>query len=380
MQTNSATNAAMPFDHTQPQSRVGVLLLNVGSPDEPTPAALRRYLAQFLSDPRVIEPPPARWLWLLILHGIILRVRPKKSAQLYANIWTPEGSPLIAISRRQREGLQALLSAKWGDGVHVAVGMGYGSPSLASAMEELTAAGCRRVLVVPMFPQYSAATTGSAFDGVAKHLMQTRWVPELRFIHGWHDEPDYIDALAATVRETWATGGEPDRLMVSFHGLPRRYLLNGDPYFCLCHKTGRLLLEKLAPPPGLAHICFQSRFGREPWLQPYTDKTLQQWAREGVKRVDIMSPGFSADCLETLEELGITNRELFEHAAPDHHGLRYRFIPCLNDRADHLQMLAGLIERHLAGWPLAPVDPAAGLQTAERAQSVAAACPWLREV
>jgi ferrochelatase len=357
------------------QPAVGVLLTNVGTPDAPNAPALRRYLRQFLADPRVIEPPPARWLWKLILEGIILRTRPAKSAALYRNIWTDEGSPLLSIVRRQAELLQARLRERFGGPIHVAAGMGYGRPAIAEALRDLRARSCRRILVFPGFPQYSGPATGSTFDAVAAELTGWRWVPELRFNTHYHDHPAYIAALAASVREYWAAHGEPARLMLSFHGLPLRYIQGGDPYHCQCLKTARLLTEALALPADRHRVCFQSRFGKEPWLQPYTDKTLEEWAREGVGRVDTICPPFSADCLETLEEMNITNRELFEAAG----GGEYHYIPALNERPDHIAALADIAAERMQGWltPQERYDPNAAASAARDTQ---ARCEAMRAV
>jgi ferrochelatase len=326
---------------------VGLLLTNVGSPAAPTRQALKKYLAQFLSDPRVIENQGI--VWKLILHGIILRTRPKRSAHAYSQIWTDDGSPLLAIARRQARGIAALLETRIGSPLHVAVGMGYGTPSIAEALGELRDKGCRRILVLPLFPQYASATVGSTFDGVASALARWRWVPELRMIGQYHDEPAYIQALAASVREFWSREGRPDRLLVSFHGLPKRCLLEGDPYYCQCHKTGRLLADALELPSDRWFLAFQSRFGREVWLRPYTDETLKEWGRAGVQKVHAICPGFSADCLETIEEIGAENRDYFLSAG----GGEFRYIPALNDRADHIEALAGIAMRHLSGWVVA---------------------------
>ncbi|MGE5234878.1 MAG: ferrochelatase [Acidobacteriota bacterium] len=322
----------------------GVLLANLGTPDEPTPAALRRYLREFLSDPRVIELP--RPLWWLILNAFVLPFRPRRSARLYAKVWQPDGSPLLVISQRQAAAVASGLGEAIGSPLAVALGMRYGRPSIASALEELRRRRCRRILVVPLYPQYSAATTGSTFDAVARTLTGWRWVPELRTVNGYHDEPSYVAALVASVRDAWAGGGEPERLLFSFHGLPRRYFEAGDPYFCLCQKTSRLVLEALGWPAERAAVAFQSRFGREEWLQPYTDKTLEGWGRAGVRRVDVMCPGFAADCLETLEEIAMLNRSIFLAVG----GVEYRYIPALNDRPDHVAALVAVIRRHLSGW------------------------------
>jgi ferrochelatase len=313
----------------------GVLLANLGTPEAPTPAALRRYLREFLSDPRVIELP--RPLWWLILNAFVLPFRPRRSARLYAKVWSPEGSPLLVISRRQAAAIEAGIRATFGSPVAVALGMRYGTPTIAAALDELRRQGCRRILVLPLYPQYSATTTGSTFDAVIATLSRWRWIPELRTVNGYHDHPAYVAALAASIREAWSEGGEPERLLISFHGLPRRYLDAGDPYYCLCQKTGRLMLEVLGWPVERAAVTFQSRFGREEWLQPYTDKTLEAWGRTGVR---------SVDCLETLEEIAMLNRSVFLAAG----GSEYRYIPALNDRDDHIAALVALLAENLTGW------------------------------
>lgn len=313
--------------------KTGVLLVNLGTPDAPTPSALRRYLREFLSDPRVIEIP--RLIWLGILHGIILRVRPRKSARLYQAVWTAEGSPLLAISRRQHAAIQAAL----GDPYCVTLGMRYGSPSIASALRELRQQGVRKILVLPLYPQYSGPTTGSSFDAISRELQTWRWVPELHFINQYCDAPQYIDALANSLREYMASHGKPQKFIFSYHGTPKRNLDLGDPYYCFCQKTTRLVGEKLGLTKDDYLTTFQSRFGYAEWLKPYTDETLRQLPTEGIKRVAILSPAFSADCLETLEELAVENRETFMAAG----GETYDYIPALNDRPDHIQALVELI-------------------------------------
>jgi len=331
------------FTHDRPAC-TGILLANLGTPDAPTPSALRRYLAEFLWDSRVVEIP--RPLWWLILHGVILRLRPAQSARKYATIWTPDGSPLLAISRRQAAALAETVAEHYPGPVRVALGMRYGNPSMASALAELRAAGAERLLVLPLYPQYSAATTASTFDAVAAELRTWRWLPELRFIAQYHDDPGYLDALATHIQaDRAAQPGE--RLLFSFHGLPKRNLLAGDPYYCQCHKTARLVAERLELAPEQWAVAFQSRFGRAEWLQPYTSALLTDWAQAGVKRVDVVCPGFAADCLETLEEIALENRQTFLDAGGEY----YRYLPALNDAPDHIAALAGLIERHTAGWP-----------------------------
>lgn len=332
------------FEHGTADS-LGVLLVNLGTPDAPTAGAVRKYLAEFLWDPRVIEVP--RPIWWLILHGVILRIRPKRSAEAYAKVWTDEGSPLLSWSRKQSQGLARMLAASLTAPVHVALGMRYGQPSIAAALEELRGHNVRRLLVLPMYPQYSATTTASVFDGLSDALRVQRWIPELRFVTQYHDEPGFIAALAASVREFWANQGRGDHLVMSFHGVPRRYLLAGDPYHCQCQKTGRMLAESLGLNGDEWSLSFQSRVGREEWLRPYTDEHLATLAGAGIRKVDVICPGFSADCLETLEEIAMQNAELFMEAG----GASLSYIPALNARRDHLSFLTQLILRHLQGWP-----------------------------
>lgn len=318
----------------KPQPKVGVLLVNLGTPDAPTPSALRRYLGEFLSDPRVIEIP--RLVWMFILHGIILRVRPKKSAKLYQGVWTSEGSPLLVISKQQQQAIQAQL----GVGYSVKLGMRYGNPSIASALRELQKEGVRKIIVLPLYPQYAAPTTGSSFDAVTKELTRWRWVPELHFINNYCDEPLYIDALANSVREHIEKNGKPQKIIFSYHGTPKRNLELGDPYYCLCIKTTRLVAEKLGLDKDDYIASFQSRFGYAEWLKPYTDETLRNLPQAGIKNVAILSPAFSADCLETLEELAVENRHTFLDAGGD----SYQYIAALNDRADHIHALVELLK------------------------------------
>jgi len=321
-------------------SGCALLLANLGSPEAPTAEAVRRFLAEFLSDPRVVELPP--WLWWPVLHGVVLRVRPRRSARLYRSIWTEEGSPLLAISRRQAAGLEGRLPE-----VRVALGMRYGRPSVAEALEGLRREGLERLLVLPLYPQYCGATTGSTFDAVARALSGWRRVPELRLVAGYHAEPGYLEALAASVRAHWAAHGQAERLLLSFHGMPERTRAAGDPYHDQCQATARLLAERLGLAPGRWQVAFQSRFGRGRWLEPATDQVLRAWGREGLGRVDVLCPGFAADCLETLEEIAVQGREAFRAAG----GGELRYIPALNDRPEHLDFLAALARRHLAGWP-----------------------------
>ncbi|NOR72533.1 MAG: ferrochelatase [Mariprofundaceae bacterium] len=318
----------------------GILLTNLGTPDAPTKAALKRYLKEFLWDPRVVEEP--RWKWWLILNAVILNIRPARSARAYESVWTEKGSPLMLHSLDQQEGLQKLL----GDDVHVELAMRYGNPSIASGLQALREKGCTRILVFPLYPQYSATTTGSTFDAVADELKTWRRVPELRMISSYHNHPAYIDALAASVRRHWKSHGKADRLLISFHGIPQRYFDNGDPYPCMSRKTGRLLAEALELNEDEWLLSFQSRFGREEWVKPYTDETLKEWGTEGVGRVDVICPGFSSDCLETLEEIAVENRDYFVEAG----GKAFNYIPALNNNEAHIRALAKIANSHLNGW------------------------------
>lgn len=351
------------YQHGTPE-RLGVLLVNLGTPTAPETKAVRRYLAEFLSDPRIIELP--RWLWNLILHGIVLRIRPSRSASAYREVWSEEeGSPLLSISRAQTRAVRAEMEKRFGDKVVVVLGMRYGDPTIDSAVRELEAANVRRLIVLPMYPQYSGTTTASVFDAVTARFQRTRWIPEMRFINQFCDQPNFIKALGDSVRESWEKNGRGDLLVTSYHGIPKRYLTSGDPYHCLCHKTSRLLADELGLTQDQIRVVFQSRVGREEWLRPYCDETMKQLPDEGFKSIDVLCPAFSADCLETIEEISGENREYFE----EHGGERFQYIPCLNDRADHVTFLADLLERHAQGWP--ETDPAhdeaaaiAGQQTA----------------
>jgi ferrochelatase len=314
--------------------RTGVLLANLGTPDAPTQAAVRRYLRQFLSDRRVVDLPPA--VWWPILYGIVLPLRPRRSAANYQRIWTPEGSPLLAISRRQTEALRARLAER---DMPVALGMRYGEPSIVSAIDELCREGVDRILVLPLYPQYSSATTASTFDAVAASLRRAPYVPEFCLLGDYHDQPWYIEALASSVREAWGERSPAERLIMSFHGMPEKTRDAGDPYFDRCQTTSRLLAEALSLSEDRWIMTFQSRFGAAKWLEPYTDQTLKDLAQQGVTSVDIICPGFAADCLETLEEIAIANRELFLEAG----GKEYRYIPALNEREDHIAGLVGMV-------------------------------------
>jgi ferrochelatase len=321
--------------------KIGVLVTNLGSPDAPTAPALRNYLREFLSDPRIVELP--RVLWWLILHGIILRIRPSRSAKAYSSIWTENGSPLVQITQDQCDKLQALLKEQDYKHVEIVMAMRYGNPSIKSGLEALREKGITNIVVFPLYPQYSSATTGSTFDAIANVLKTWRWVPSLSFINGYHKQPSYITALANSVQEHIDKHGLPEKLLFSYHGTPKRFLDSGDPYHCFCHQTTRLVCEHLKLDKDRVMTTFQSRFGREEWLQPYTDVTLKELAAKGVKEVAILSPAFSADCLETLEELEEENREYFMEAG----GETYHYIPALNDRDDHLNALLDILKPYL---------------------------------
>ena len=335
--------------------RIAILLCNLGTPDAPTAPALRRFLAEFLSDPRVVEVP--RLLWLLILHGVILRVRPAKSAKKYASIWTPEGSPLKVWTDKQAKLLGGYLGER-GHRVTVRVAMRYGGSSIGSVFDELKAEGVNRVLVLPLYPQYSGTTTASIIDAVCEWAQRSRTVPELRFVNRYHDDAGYIGALAKRVEDHWVVHGRPEKLVLSFHGVPKRTLTLGDPYHCECLKTARMLSERLGVSADLVTVTFQSRLGKAEWLQPYTEPTLIEMAKQGVRRVDVMCPGFTSDNLETLEEINIEAREAFLHAG----GTEFHHIACLNDQHEWIVALSAISIQHLQGWPSQVVPDAAVLE------------------
>ena len=338
------------FTHGQP-ARTAVLLCNLGTPDAPTPSAVRRYLAEFLSDRRVVEIP--RLLWMLILHGVILRVRPSKSAAKYASIWTPAGSPLKVWTEKQAKLLQGWLGQR-NHQVKVRWAMRYGSTSIASQLDAMKAQGVTRILILPAYPQYSATTTASVFDAVYTWALACRTLPELRFVNHYHDDVGYISALAMSVLRHWKARGLPDQLVMSFHGVPERTLHLGDPYHCECYKTARLLAEELGLTAKQFKVTFQSRLGRAKWLEPYTEPTLIAMGRSGVGRVDVICPGFTSDCLETLEEISIEGRAAFLKAG----GRDFHYIPCLNDDPEWITALSNLSQQHLSGWnTLSPPDP-----------------------
>ncbi len=331
------------YRHGQ-RARTAVLLVNLGTPDEPTAQALRRYLAEFLSDPRVVEIP--RIVWWPILNGIILRTRPARSAAKYATVWTPDGSPLAFWTVRQAQALDTRLAAG-GHDVLVRHAMRYGNPSVPAVLDALRADGATRVLVLPLYPQYAAATTASVSDKVMEWATQARRVPELRFVSEYHDEPSYIAALADRLQAHWQAEGRADKLVLSFHGIPERALLLGDPYHCQCYKTARLLCNHMALAPETVLVTFQSRFGKAKWLEPYTEPTLRDLAAQGLKSVDVMCPGFTADCLETLEEIAQEARDAFLESG----GERFSYVECLNDAPAWIDSMVAIVTRHLQGWP-----------------------------
>ncbi|MDB4860502.1 ferrochelatase [Alphaproteobacteria bacterium] len=325
------------------KDKTGVLITNLGTPDAPNAKSLKIYLNQFLSDPRVIEIP--KIIWQIILKLIILQIRPRKSAANYKKIWTDKGSPLLDISQRQLEGVKKIILEKYPN-VEFALGMRYGNPSIEKALKDLQKKQVRRLLVLPLYPQYCAATTASTFDEVTNTLQKWRWIPELRFINQYFEEEKYIETLASSVEDFWAKNGKPQKIIFSYHGIPKRYLTNGDPYHCFCLKTTRLVKEKMKLSDDQIMTTFQSRFGREEWLQPYTSETLKELPGKGIKDIHIISPGFSADCLETLEELEEENREYFIESG----GEKYKYIPCLNDNKEHLDFISYLIIKNTHGW------------------------------
>jgi len=325
----------------QNHNNTGILLVNLGTPDAPEPAALRRYLAEFLSDPRVVDRNP--WLWKLVLHGVILRIRPRRSAHAYKKVWLANGSPLLVHSQKLAADLTEALKSGTDGYPNLALGMRYGSPSIKQALAELQQAGLSRLIVLPLYPQFSATTTATSFDAIASVFKSWRQLPKLHFIDSYYNHPAYIEALADSVRTDWQTNGETERLMISFHGLPERFIAAGDPYQEQCEITAKLLREALELDEQRCQIAYQSRFGPEAWIKPYADKTLQQWAQDGVKSVSIIAPGFAVDCLETLEELAMQNRDLFLEAGGD----SYRYIAALNDSKAHIEALAEILRPYL---------------------------------
>jgi protoporphyrin/coproporphyrin ferrochelatase len=347
--------------------RTGILLMNLGTPDEPTAMAVRRYLREFLSDPRVVEIPRA--IWWPILHGIILRTRPSKSAAKYAAVWMPEGSPLRVHTERHAELLHGYLGERARSPLAVQYAMRYGNPSVASALEKLRAAHCDRLLLLPLYPQYAASTTATGFDAVARELAKWRNQPALRTVKHFHDHPGYIGALAQSVRSFWTKNGRPEMLLMSFHGIPKYALEKGDPYHCECHKTARLLAAALQLKDNQYVVAFQSRFGRAEWLKPYTGATIQRLAKDGKSRIHVICPGFVCDCLETLEEIGLEGKQTFLRAG----GKEYHLIPCLNERDDWIRALTDIALESLQGWVGTQGDAAQSKQIADESRARALA-------
>ena len=337
------------YNHASTE-KLGILITNLGTPDAPTPSALRKYLAEFLWDPRVVELP--RPLWWLILNFVILSFRPRKSAAIYKNIWTDQGSPLLIHTKEQACALKEKLQANNLQHIELEYAMRYGSPSIESALLKLHQNNITKLLVLPMYPQYSGSTAGSTFDAVAQLFSKLRWTPELRFINQYADDAGYIKSCAAQIKQYWSTHQRGQKLLFSFHGLPKKFLTSGDPYHCQCHKSARLIAEELQLDNGEWMLTFQSRFGREEWLQPYTNKTLEALPGKGVKSVDVFCPGFSADCVETLEEIDMQNREVFMEAG----GEKFQYIPALNANEDHMESIFQLIMRNLQGWEAVSPD------------------------
>jgi ferrochelatase len=324
---------------------IGVLLVNLGTPDAPDAGSVRRYLAEFLSDRRVIELPPV--LWQPLLHGIILRTRPRRTARLYGKIWTAAGSPFLLTSQRQTEAIRNRLTDLTCGPIHLELGMRYGNPSIRAALGRLAEKNMRRLLVLPLYPQYSATTTASTFDAIVNELRTWRRLPELRFINRYYDAPGYIEALTASIVRYRQKTGKDAKLLFSFHGLPMSYHKAGDPYYHECLETARLAAERAGLSASDWKVGFQSRFGPMEWLRPYTNDVLHDWAVGGVKNAAVVCPGFAADCLETLEEIAIRGREIFLGAG----GTEYAYIPALNDEPAHIEFLASVILRHSEGWP-----------------------------
>ena len=323
--------------------KIGILITNLGTPDQPNTKALKIYLKEFLSDPRVIELP--KFLWQIILRIFILQTRPKKSAATYRTIWTDQGSPLLDIANKQLIAIRKHFK-ETNQKVVIRLGMRYGNPSINSALIDLQKEQVRKLLVLPLYPQYCAATTGSTFDAVSHALQKWRWVPEFRFINQYFEETKYITTLSNSIEKFWNQNGKPQKLIFSYHGIPKKYHLEGDPYHCFCLKTTRLVKEHLNLSDEEVMTTFQSRFGSQEWLQPYTDLTLKELPNQGIKNIHIISPGFSADCLETLEELKVENKNYFI----DSGGENYKYIPCLNDSPEHVKFLVELIIKNTQGW------------------------------
>jgi len=361
----------MPYYNSEPnyqhgdQLKVGILLANLGTPDAPTPKALRSYLGQFLMDRRIVEIP--RFIWCWILHCIILVVRPKKSAEKYAQIWMKEGSPLFVHSQKQAQLLRGFLSQKVKSPFVVELGMSYGNPSMKSAIENLKAQHCDKILLFPLFPQYAASSTAAVYDAVWKVLLKMRNVPAIRTVRHYHDHPAYITALASSVNDYWMINGRPDQLVMSFHGVPRFHLDKGDPYHCECHKTARLLAESLGLTKDKYQVAFQSRFGKQEWLKPYFANTLEALGKAKISRIDVICPGFSSDCLETLEEIAIEGKHIFQSNG----GGDYNYIPALNENDAWIHAMTEIALENLQGWVSGDWDINAAKKISEQTNMLA---------
>ena len=331
------------FTHSQ-ADKIGVLITNLGTPEAPTKQAVKPYLKQFLSDTRVVEL--TRAIWWFVLNGIILNTRPKRSAAAYKTVWSDEGSPLLVHTKNQAKGLAKRFAESWGDDVIVDYAMRYGQPSIDNAIDAMLNAGARKIVVLPLYPQYCASTTGSTFDAIARDFLKRRWLPELRFINQYVDDPGYAQCIANTIKSHWEEHGKADKLVFSYHGIPKKYLDKGDPYHCQCHKTTRLVTQLLGLQEHEYMTTFQSRVGLDEWLKPYTDDTMKALPSQGVKSVQVICPGFSSDCLETIEEIGEENREYFE----ENGGERFEYIASLNSDDAHLDMLFELLQSNMQGW------------------------------
>lgn len=361
MSTTDSAYQAAHFNHAQ-KDRVGVLFVNLGTPDAPQKSDLKRYLKEFLSDPRIVEAP--RWLWWLLLRLVILPRRSGKSAEAYREVWTERGSPLAYLSADLVEAVKTQLAGEFE--VECALAMRYGSPSVANVLDQMAAQQVRRLLIVPLYPQYSATTTASIFDAVTSHLQGRRWIPELRFINEYHQYDAWVQAMADHIAAQRAKLPQAERLILSFHGIPKRYFLNGDPYYCQCQASARRIAAALNLSEDEYIVTFQSRFGKEEWLQPYTDHTLERLGREGVKRVQVVCPGFAVDCLETLEEIAGENQEIFKAAG----GEALDYIPALNAEPAHAAALANIVREHLQGWPKATPDAGSLSKRQQRAEKL----------
>lgn len=344
------------------EPKVGIILANLGTPDSPTPAALRKYLQQFLMDRRVVEIP--RFIWCWILHFIILVFRPSASAKKYASIWTKNGSPLFVNLMKQKKVFEQKIKKKYKQPIVTEIGMSYGQPSIASAVEKLKQQNCTKILFFPLYPQYASSSSGAAFDGLFKKLIRVRNIPEIRIIRNYHDHPAYIKALVSSISKHWKKNGKPNKLVFSFHGVPKKSLMDGDPYHCECHKTARLVAESLNLNDDQFLVCFQSRFGKAEWLKPYFAEKIKLLGEEKSLKVDVICPGFSSDCLETLEEINMEGKEIFSENGGD--AKKYSYIPALNDNELWIEAMLSISDNHLNGW----IDPSYSLLKSKKSSQI----------